>query len=1608
MLAGITALSAFAMITATVSWFIPRASITKEDNPISGATLGAYFAYGNGHPTTPQNPNDRVYGITVPRHLYNLAWLQYLGFFNKADENGLQYYFELGNNIDMTGWTLPPIGTEDHPFIGNFNGNGYVIKGLTVSNNFTDYQRHPGEVQAENFTDPHIVGFFGVIGDLNNDYTDSETGATLTGKVYDSSANELIDVGLYQPTIKTNVQNTLVGIVAGYVDATVSNVAVDDPKINVTKTNTVSFGGYTTNLSDYGLVGYCTKEHLRTTDIKSVRANTPIVSKAAADETGNSYGASIPMKDIWDDINGRRSGANTRYDYVTGRSDYYESDGTTLKNSTDTNTTNTTQGSTRYVEVTNNGYTIASYSYHQDSGSYMYMYGEVDIRNYTTSVKVFVETDAYYIFSGNNYLYRNNTNVGNIAYENNATKWMYKNNRLYCQNDTTTYYLTSNQTGTTLSLSTTTSNYNAWTLDEETGVFVNNYTHYYLVYDAQNSIWTTVPQLHYDAFYIKHDNNYLYASSTSAVANTTNQNNATKWIYDGSKIYYLTNNTKYYLTTNANGTLSLSTTASNYNTWSVDGTSFKNAGNNGYIVFDTTNNVWFVDGSTSFQAYYIHDGNNYLSNNGTTGITNVNGQNNARPWIYEDGKLYIRSNNTKYYLTANASGALSLSTTASNYNTWTLNTATGMFTNSGNNQYLVYDNGWKTISKLSYDRYIIYSGNHYFRANNTTLGDTTTQDSATNWYYDSDTNKLFTYYNNTVYYVTVNNSGTLSLSTTASTGNNWTLDANNHFYNSTYSRYIIYDNGWKGSTSLTYNATTYKFASTGGYYLTANSSYNGYQSGVTNANNATAWLKDSNGYYCENNGNKYYVGYSDGLVLSTSPNRYFADHSNGGNNYLRASRGGTNYAYLRYNNGWTTRNSRNANDALTITTGTASISYDVDVTHSTTTYSASNTSTTLDYSSSNVESDINYSSANSTTTFDEYKETRSEDHTLTTKATFIPLKYNENKTDIHSDNTGYIVSGGNSGASDLRVSRYQLAIQYSGQSSTTYNLGVAFGNNSTTYTETTSKRFEIVTKTISSNGYARISDDYNKNNSESNVSNQISGFPKLSTETLGLKKYNTARKTLHGTMLSGGQYVYGLHFMNAQINKNNVITPDRVMVNGWEYKDNKAYEYVPRKENGKIVRDENGDVIKDVFDRGNVGGRFELPEDCIEFNLSENGTINFFAGSYFSGNDAFFSLHRIFRDTNDSDGDGSTVDIKEIKEIRKVYENSDYDVFTNNSVPRYVYEYRNADSSTSYSEGTAGDLLFDCSWITDLGSEMIMYAAYYFEIPAIPGEYALGSVSGHTGAYLIYLDIGAADDSNDKMYVEELITTTVYIYEHPDGVDFQEFTTNESGDLVFTAVDGDSSGTVIIPKGVSGLISFNIADNILTCGPPSVSGTISESTYKADNFSIVSNGSELNLVLYDTKTIVNNKATTYTYDADNNRLLTEIEEYIKTTSSDGTSVETENSSSSIATMTQEQYDLIRVAANDEATGVKHFEFYYYAPQGTNLEIVSTYEYNATTEQYTYVFEIVADYQVDIHVTYIRSGCTVQIKRVNSAGTAMENITCAVDNSYTIYNKQRPE
>lgn len=275
-IAATTATAAF-----SYAWFTNHNNVTNND--LHGSTAGAYFARGNGSPTNP-------YVINKPIHLYNLAWLQYIGAFDDEEP-----YFIIEADLDMgDDWTLPPIGTTDHPFKGHLNGYDKThsqnqastakISNLTISNDFGDFHRHPSSVT--NFASPKITGLFGVIEEP-------------VMKDVPSVQNLYID----NLTVTSKTTNALTGLVAGYVNGQLEGIGINNSKLDI-KNGTLKLGDYD-SISKYTSVGYCTEDY----ETSYVKTNTTMytpeqVGTVSFNPTGagggqeNDWGGSIDMMSL--------------------------------------------------------------------------------------------------------------------------------------------------------------------------------------------------------------------------------------------------------------------------------------------------------------------------------------------------------------------------------------------------------------------------------------------------------------------------------------------------------------------------------------------------------------------------------------------------------------------------------------------------------------------------------------------------------------------------------------------------------------------------------------------------------------------------------------------------------------------------------------------------------------------------------------------------------------------------------------------------------------------------------------------------------------------------------------------------------------------------------------------------------------------------------------------------------------------------------------------------------------------------------------------------------------------------------------------------------------
>ena len=339
---------AFAFVAVTFCWFSRGELLNFRDD--FGSAKASYFGGGDG------SSEEKAYVISSSTHFYNLAWLQYLGYFNAAGgaNNGrLQSYFKLTKNIDMselqrngTVSALPPIGTEQYPFIGNFDGCGYKIDNVFVSNLMSDLIVRPttyktatddnnNEVLAVYGTAGtttkavNIVGLFGVTGDYgvsadskgvvsrSNEYTNKfkdslslPTAATTSGadEVY-YGVMKVENLYTDNLSVKSASSKTLVGLAAGYASASLSNVGVYRCSITV---NAGATGlSDSAPISNYSLLGDY-NDAVITWDEK------PSSGGSSGDQSG--WGGSIDMRTLARRIN-YIYGAKTTAKYPSGVSD---------------------------------------------------------------------------------------------------------------------------------------------------------------------------------------------------------------------------------------------------------------------------------------------------------------------------------------------------------------------------------------------------------------------------------------------------------------------------------------------------------------------------------------------------------------------------------------------------------------------------------------------------------------------------------------------------------------------------------------------------------------------------------------------------------------------------------------------------------------------------------------------------------------------------------------------------------------------------------------------------------------------------------------------------------------------------------------------------------------------------------------------------------------------------------------------------------------------------------------------------------------------------------------------------------------------------------------
>ena len=579
----------------TGAWFTRLATHTPGWK--SGSD-GAYFAYGNGKIENAQQ-KDRPYGITRPLHLYNLAWLQYLGYFetNKVQDayDNDNVYFELANDLDMTGWVLPPIGTKDHPFIGNFNGNGFKISNLTISNDYDSYNRTPYGI-LNNITktqfknNVNIIGLFGVVGNYNGAISGS----------YNTSANEIINTGINNLTVASTSTTTLAGLAAGYVNGSLEGVAVNNSYIDLRNSGGQAITSITNNISDYSLIGYAaSSDYLAKLQSSTTTYDTPTVSNPFISQGGDEWGASIEMKKMYNTLHSKMEASNyysfdyTSYEHQTRTKNadgtytpssgytpipadketdtynansaingvyfYKSEDIGTSKNGSSVKTANYTFANNKAKANLNDG--TANSKYVGLSGSHKLAESTYTMRSDTVYTNGVTISDPYTGI----YLSAVGSTLTPGTSSNAVTLYLNDSNKLFTIYNSTIYYL--NNSNGTISLAT--SSNSTWTWDSSKNVFKTG--SYYLVYYQNKWVGRTSLSIPSDTFYYvsnTEQTTYLGVNGTSTATAVNSRSSATKWYFTtgtNKYIYTVIGGTNYYISgTSASFPLVTSTSSSCY------------------------------------------------------------------------------------------------------------------------------------------------------------------------------------------------------------------------------------------------------------------------------------------------------------------------------------------------------------------------------------------------------------------------------------------------------------------------------------------------------------------------------------------------------------------------------------------------------------------------------------------------------------------------------------------------------------------------------------------------------------------------------------------------------------------------------------------------------------------------------------------------------------------------------------------------------------------------------------------------------------------------------------------------------------------------------------
>ena len=1255
-------------VSVSFAWFAKLNSADLDEN--GGSVVTRYFHKGDG---TAENP----YEITRPVHFYNLVMLYQANPAVKgSDFITASTHFRIGTkDLDLDGkdelkefsvfeyddsgvtsnkasqtlnlasYTdgLFPIGSAEKPFQATLDGENITLKNLKIVGSTS--------LNGTTYTTPDI----GLFGYVSNKGGNTEQTPTIKNLYIDSMTIDLTNVDIsgehlnastaavtHDPTKHTD-HAAYVGYIAGHI---ITGAQVNDVYVN----NCTVTGGNEA-YSGFGFFG-CVED--KDGNIVTTLGQEIITQRTKGDNAG--FGGSVDMKQMQERLQKvfADTNATTPANYNSVETIVInENDGTRTVTESEPKARNNTYYNYKYYTTP---YAGKYYFWQRDdltNYQFMCLYGDSSKNKKTVNKYTITAADmeAFYISDGSLYLSATVNGV-TATDKSGALKWSFdESGHLFAYINNDVYYLNRNGlSGVAVSQSAST----VWIRNEQDALYTTvNGIDYYLNCSAEWGI-SSFTQYCYIS-----DGNGNFLSATNGtdgaeIANARSESSSVKWqvTVSGDKYKFRTEigDNSCYLT--VNGSLALTESAEDEDIlWTLE--------SDGYF----TRTITFGNVSVKYRLVYdngwkaayigklITDGNNNYLSADTKSIKNA-AENTALVWQTEEDangiRFYTFINSVPYYISFNS--GLTVSETPFN---WKKDGNSYYYTSNGSDYYIRYNNGWEAVT-LEYK--LITDGNgNYLKADGSNSFSNATADNATRFYFSNSDSGNITYnFNNSQYYLGVSNGSF------ADTATNWSFTANGYLRAGSTDYYLVYDGGWKiADNSLRYTIKTRNRNN----YLSIDSS--GNITNETNQANAAKWTFSNTGTSPSgtisvktDSGVKYLAVSGSSLILSTNAQSWRNSSST-----LYSSDGSR---YIRYNNySWTAdwwstyltfNQVRDKITAVTLESGT-------DTKPEITVRDNSIPATDVTVSETTT---VNFNLGFEETTQKRItKETKT--NVIGGYQTYFPLRIadeNENgwydaadPYKVSQKNTGYIISSARiedtnaaanqKAAGDIRISYFPIS------------------SVSGSYDTATPKAFKTI-YTVDGSG----KHSYTANSSV----------------------YKTASEQLLET-LDGSSSVYGLHFMDAKISKDYLVTAEKAVVLGKEY-DN-----------------------------------YEMPMDSIDFNVIERGSINFFAGDYFTDNNSFFSLHQVFRDENNK--------ITDIKEIEEIYEHKE-----KGAAAPYVYKFND---NTYSADVDISDYksVFKTEWIKNPGFDRQGNDIYYFEIPCNKGEYCLGSVSGKTGAYLIYLDIAA-------------------------------------------------------------------------------------------------------------------------------------------------------------------------------------------------------------------------------------------------------------------------